>query len=138
MKRSALIVALVPLVGIPLLLVNLAPAPWTPLRILGLGLVISAGVALTLARFQLGNSFSVRPQATELVTTGIYAKIRNPIYIFGFIVITGLLLYLNQPKWFWLFLVLIPLQFIRARAESRVLEERFGDAYRQYKSQTWF
>jgi len=36
------------------------------------------------------------------------------------------------------FLVLIPLQLIRARIESHVLEEKFGDTYRQYKSQTWF
>jgi protein-S-isoprenylcysteine O-methyltransferase Ste14 len=29
-------------------------------------------------------------------------------------------------------------QIVRARAEGRVLEERFGDAYRRYKDQTWF
>jgi protein-S-isoprenylcysteine O-methyltransferase Ste14 len=138
MKRSALIVTVVPIVGIPLLLLNFAPSSWTPGRIFGLFLVLVAGTALTVARFQLGNSFSIRPEAHELVTKGIYSKIRNPIYVFGFILIAGLLLFLNRPEWFWAFLILIPVQVMRARAEGRVLEERFGDAYRHYKSQTWF
>jgi protein-S-isoprenylcysteine O-methyltransferase Ste14 len=38
-------------------------------------------------------------------------------------------------------LLLVPvliLQIIRARAESRVLEEHFGDEYRRYRASTWF
>jgi protein-S-isoprenylcysteine O-methyltransferase Ste14 len=30
------------------------------------------------------------------------------------------------------------LQTYRARQEGKVLEARFGDEYRQYKSRTWF
>lgn len=139
MKRSALIVTVVPLVAVPFLLVSLGgPASWTPLRIFGLLVVLASGAALTIARFQLGNSFSISPQAHELVVTGIYSRIRNPVYVFGILLLAGLLLYLDRPKYSWLFLIVIPLQILRARAESRVLEERFGDAYRQYKSQTWF
>jgi len=138
MNRSALIITVVPIVGIPLLLLKFAPSSWTPVRIFGLLLVLAAGTGLTVARFQLGNSFSLRPEAHELVTKGIYSKIRNPIYVFGVILFAGLLLFLDQPKWFWAFLILIPVQAMRARAEGRVLEERFGDAYRHYKSQTWF
>lgn len=138
MKRSALFVIVVPLVGIPFLLLKFAPSPWTPGRIFGLLVVLASGVALTIARLQLGNSFSVRPEAHELVVTGIYSRIRNPVYVFGILLFAGLLLYLNRPQYFWFFLILIPVQIIRARAESRVLEKCFGDAYRQYKSQTWF
>jgi protein-S-isoprenylcysteine O-methyltransferase Ste14 len=138
MKPSALIVTVVPPIGILFLLVEFAHPPWTPIRIFGLLVVIAAAPALTVARIQLGNSFSLRPEARELVTTGIYSKIRSPIYVFGIILVAGLLLYLDRPKYFWLFLILIPMQIIRSRAEGRVLEERFGDAYRQYNSQTWF
>ena len=138
MKRSALFVTVVPLIAIAFLLVNFAHPPWTLARIFGLVLVLAAGVALTMARVQLGNSFSLRPEAHELVTRGIYSKISNPIYVFGAILIIGLLLFLDQPKWFLVLLVIIPMQIIRARAESKVLEERFGDTYRRYKSQTWF
>ena len=138
MKRSALIVTVVPLIAITFLLAKFAQAPWTLLRILGASLTLTAGATLTVARLQLGNSFSLRPEAHELVATGIYSKIRNPIYVFGTILIAGVLLYLDHPRYFWLFLILLPMQYFRARAESHVLEERFGEAYRQYKSRTWF
>jgi protein-S-isoprenylcysteine O-methyltransferase Ste14 len=31
-----------------------------------------------------------------------------------------------------------PIQILRARKESKVLEEKFGDEYRQYKQHAWF
>jgi protein-S-isoprenylcysteine O-methyltransferase Ste14 len=138
MKRSALFFTLVPPIAIAVLVVNFAHRPWTALQIVGLILVLSSGTGLTLARLQLGNSFSIRPEAHALVTQGIYSKIRNPVYVFGVILFAGLLLFLNEPKWSWLLLILIAMQVLRARAESRVLEERFGDTYRRYRAATWF
>jgi len=128
----------VPLVGIPFLIYEYAHGPWGAMRISGLVLLILGLAFITIARFQLGNSFSISPQARQLVTRGIYSRIRNPIYFFGTFVIAGVFLFLEQP---WLLLFLIPiliLQISRARAESRVLEERFGDEYRRYKASTWF
>jgi protein-S-isoprenylcysteine O-methyltransferase Ste14 len=87
---------------------------------------------------QLGGWFSVRPKAQALVTHGLYSRIRNPIYLFGALAIAGIFLYMNQPHYLWLFVVLIPLQIYRARQEGKVLEVRFGDEYRKYKSGTWF
>ena len=138
MNRSALITTLLPAVAIAGLLIKFSNLPWTALRILGLTLAVGGLVLVALARYQLGNSFTLTPQARALVTHGIYSKIRNPVYIFSALAIAGLFLYLNRPLFFWIFLILIPLQVIRARAESRVLEARFGDAYRQYRAQTWF
>jgi protein-S-isoprenylcysteine O-methyltransferase Ste14 len=138
MKRSALFFILVPLIAIAFVLVNFAHPPWTPVRILGLLITLAAGTALTVARLQLGNSFSIRPEAHELVTRGIYSKIRNPVYVFGAFLVAGLLLYLDQLRWLWILLLLIPIQLLRARAESRVLEDRFGDDYRRYRASTWF
>lgn len=138
MKRSALFVTIVPLVGLAAIVYEYARPPWTAMRVAGLLLLLPALILITIARFQLGNSFSVSPQATQLVTHGLYSRIRNPIYLFGAFVIAGLFLFLQQP---YLLLLLIPvviLQVTRARAESRVLEERFGDEYRRYKAQTWF
>jgi protein-S-isoprenylcysteine O-methyltransferase Ste14 len=34
-------------------------------------------------------------------------------------------------------LLVIPMQFVRARAEEKVLTETFGDAYLEYKRKTW-
>ncbi len=138
MKRSARFVTVVPIVAIAVFMITSDQPPWTPLRLAGLVLAIFGFTLLTVARVQLGNAFSIRPQATMLVTHGIYRRIRHPVYVFGAIGIAGLLLYLNRPNWLAVFLVIVPMQVIRARREERVLEERFGEEYRAYKRNTWF
>ena len=74
----------------------------------------------TVARFQLGASFSVSAQARHLVTKGLYSKIRNPIYVFGSFVMIGVILMVGKPVWLLIFVVIIPLQL------SRVVEARRG------------
>jgi protein-S-isoprenylcysteine O-methyltransferase Ste14 len=138
MKRGALMVTIIPLVGIAYLVYEFANQPWTPMRLAGLLLMIPGLILLTISRIQLGNSFSLRPQATQLVTTGIYSRIRNPIYFFGTFVFSGLFLFLERPILLLLLVPVLILQIIRARAEARVLEAHFGDQYRQYKAHTWF
>lgn len=104
---------------------------------LALGMIGLAGVIV--ARYTLGRSFSVTPQARALVTTGIYSRIRNPIYISAEILLIGIAIMLW--KLFLLLLalvVIIPMQIWRARREARVLEGKFGDEYRDYRRQTWF
>jgi protein-S-isoprenylcysteine O-methyltransferase Ste14 len=107
-------------------------------RVIGLilGLIGLAGVIL--ARHTLGRSFSVKAKATALVTTGIYSRIRNPIYVSGIFLILGLAFIVGRPALLAILLVLIPLQIIRARREAIVLEAAFGDAYREYRKRTWF
>lgn len=138
MSRSWLFFATVPTAGIAYLLYIFWRPPWTLLRISGLVLLFLGLVFLTVARFQLGNSFSLTPQARQLVTHGLYSRVRNPVYIFGALTVLGLFLFMDRPYYLLSFLVIIPLQILRARAEARVLEAHFGDAYRQYKSKTWF
>ena len=72
------------------------------------------------------------------MTGGLYRRIRHPVYVFGAVTIAGLFLYLNRPPLLLMFLVVIPLQIVRARAEERVLEAHFGQQYRDYKAGTWF
>jgi protein-S-isoprenylcysteine O-methyltransferase Ste14 len=112
--------------------------PFTPLRIAGLAIALPALALFIAARIQLGSAFSVQAKATTLVTTGLYSRIRNPIYVFGALAVTGFILLVNQPWWLLLFVVLIPIQIVRSRREARVLEEKFGEAYREYRKKTWF
>jgi protein-S-isoprenylcysteine O-methyltransferase Ste14 len=104
----------------------------------GLGLSIASFFLWATARWQLGRSFSVKPQAKALVTHGIYSRIRNPIYTFGFLWAIGLILVVGRPVLLVVLLVMVPTQFIRARREARVLEEKFGEEYRAYRRRTWF
>ena len=114
------------------------PAEWNAVPILGMTLIVAGFVLWTIARFQLGASFAVKAEARQLVTRGLYSKIRNPIYAFGSWVIAGAILVLGKPIWLLIFVILIPLQIWRAKKESAVLEAAFGEEYRKYKAGTWF
>jgi protein-S-isoprenylcysteine O-methyltransferase Ste14 len=112
--------------------------PWNAQRYAGTVLVIIGVILIFVARYQLGKSFSISPQARELVTTGIYSKIRNPIYVFGSILLAGLILVLQRPELWILLVIVVVAQTLRAKREARVLEAAFGDAYREYRRKTWF
>jgi protein-S-isoprenylcysteine O-methyltransferase Ste14 len=135
----------IPAVVVPLVVLllylfvpGLKVRPWTALRVAG-GILAVAGYLLFItARLQLGKSFSVTPQAKELVTVGLYSRIRNPIYVFVGVMWLGLIVALHLYWLFVPFLVLIVLQLFRGRREARVLQERFGQTYLDYRKQTWF
>lgn len=112
--------------------------PWNAQRSIGTGLVVVGILFIAVARYQLGRSFSVKAEAHHLVTTGLYSKIRNPIYVFGLVMITGMILVLQRPEGWLVLVAAIVAQTIRARREARVLEAAFGDAYREYRRKTWF
>lgn len=94
--------------------------------------------AVLLAHVQLGSSFTAKPEARSLVTHGLYSKIRNPIYLFGAMAIAGTFLLLGRPYFLLIFVVLIPVQLFRMEKERKVLEEKFGEEYREYRRGTWF
>ncbi len=112
--------------------------PWPPMRIAGACLLVFAIAWVVVARMQLGRSFSVMPQARRLVTTGIYARIRNPIYVASPFVLIGLSLAVMQWWPLLLSVIVIPVQIVRARREAAVLREAFGEKYDRYRSGTWF
>jgi protein-S-isoprenylcysteine O-methyltransferase Ste14 len=114
------------------------PGLWNPARLAGFCIALSAAVLFFTARWQLGQSFSITPQARSLVTRGIYSKIRNPIYIFSTLMVAGVLIALQHPYALLILVVLVPVQILRARKEAQVLEARFGGDYRRYREGTWF
>ena len=65
------------------------PPEWNGARVFGMGLRVVGFILWAIARFQLGASFAVRAEARKLITSGLYSKIRNPIYVFGLRVIAG-------------------------------------------------
>lgn len=112
--------------------------PWITVRQAGLCLLVPSEILLVIARLQLGSSFSLRPEARKLVTNGIYSRIRNPIYLFGGLSLVGIILLLDKLWYLLAFLVVVPVQILRARREENVLTRAFGETYLEYRDRTWF
>jgi protein-S-isoprenylcysteine O-methyltransferase Ste14 len=118
-----------------------APGPLVfadPLDAAGLGVLLAlAGQALRAAT--IGLDYIVRGgqngcvHADELVTGGLFAHCRNPLYVANLIIITGVAFASDSA----VALVLAPVLFAFAyycivRAEEDFLARRFGEAYRRY------
>lgn len=136
--RLNLVTLAVIIIGLTLFGMNAAHLPWTAWHIAGFAIAAPALLLFVAARIELGSAFSVQARATTLVTTGLYSRIRNPIYVFGAMLILGIIIWMGRPWYLLIFAVIIPLQVVRSRKEEQVLTEKFGVAYLDYKQKTWF
>jgi protein-S-isoprenylcysteine O-methyltransferase Ste14 len=105
---------------------------------IGLALFLFGLVFWITARVQLGRSFAIKAHAKQLVTHGLYAKISHPIYFFAGIALLGILI--GAQNWIALVIGLgfYSMQLGRVKRENAVLEDAFGEEYRQYRARTWF
>jgi len=125
-------------IALVLIVLRFGHIPWTPMRITGAAIAAPSLLLLVIARMQLGIAFSVSAKAEILVTSGLYSRIRNPIYVFGGLFLVGLALVAEKPWLLLALLVLVPMQVFRSRNEERVLQQKFGAEYDRYKAETWF
>ncbi|HET6170020.1 MAG TPA: methyltransferase, partial [Terracidiphilus sp.] len=116
MKLNLITLAIILVVAV-VFAVHANAIPWTPVHIAGVAIALPALLMLVLARLQLGRAFSVKAKASTLVSTGLYSRIRNPIYVFGALVILGMVVFSARPWFLLIFAVLIPLQIYRGRKE---------------------
>jgi protein-S-isoprenylcysteine O-methyltransferase Ste14 len=105
---------------------------------IGLFMLVISTIFFTVARIQLGSSFQASAEAHKLVTTGIYKKLRHPIYLFGSIFLLGMIFITQVFPLLIIWALLIILQIRRIKKEEKVLTEKFGNEYPEYKKQTWF
>jgi protein-S-isoprenylcysteine O-methyltransferase Ste14 len=104
-----------------------------------LGVVVAiAGATLVLrSRAALGNAWSLAPnadQATGLVTSGPYARMRHPIYVGLTLLAAGqAVAFGSWPAFAIVLLGLVPTFAWRARAEERLLSRTFGERYAEYR-----
>jgi protein-S-isoprenylcysteine O-methyltransferase Ste14 len=136
--HTVLLVLAIVEVTFVVLLTKAAHVTWPPTRIIGACLMLLVIAWVCIARFQLGRSFSLTPQARQLVTTGIYARIRNPIYLASPFLLIGLSLVIARWWPMLLILILVPVQIVRGRREAKVLRAAFGAEYDRYRARTWF
>ncbi|MBZ0140294.1 MAG: isoprenylcysteine carboxylmethyltransferase family protein [Pseudorhodoplanes sp.] len=110
-----------------------------PTRLVAGGVLVVAGFALMLAgsRAFAAARTNIPPwkPALALVTEGVYAYVRNPMYVgFGFVT-AGLALALASD---WTLALMVPAAIVLHRGvvlrEERYLEGKFGAPYRAYKA----
>jgi len=99
MRANVLTFALIVAVAVALFRQSMG-LPWTMSRIIGVAIAAPALLLLLTARIQLGRAFSVRAKASNLVTSGLYSRIRNPIYVFSALFILGLIIWTAVPSHF--------------------------------------
>jgi len=111
---------------------------WGTRIILGLELM-GVGLALMIVarRTFLAAGTHVEPwkPANAVVSTGIFAWLRNPMYVGGTAALFGLAI-LFASDWMVVTTVILALvlHFGVVKREERYLEAKFGDAYRDYKA----
>ena len=99
-----------------------------------------AGLILMAAAFvPLRKVIQVSPEPRaegHLVTSGIYARLRHPIYTGIVLLIIGL--FLREPGLFVAVsgFMVIAFLLIKSRFEERLLAERYAE-YAQYRTRTW-
>jgi protein-S-isoprenylcysteine O-methyltransferase Ste14 len=99
--------------------------------------IVFAGLITTAAgrRALVKNETNVNPSlpTTTLVTEGVFARTRNPLYVGVSVALCGVALIFMLD---WIFLLIVPscviLHFAVVRHEERYLERKFGEAYRHY------
>jgi protein-S-isoprenylcysteine O-methyltransferase Ste14 len=121
------------------LLVGLAVLPRADLP--PIGLVISSGLIIAgmLASFAvlswLGKSFSIMPEARQLITQGPYALVRHPLYICEEIAVIGAFIQVMSPAAFFIVVIHALFQVRRMLNEEKVLKATFED-YESYAART--
>lgn len=121
---------------------NMAPAGptlWTGSpRVAEAGVTITVvGAALALAAFaSLGRSFSVIPEARELVTRGVYRLVRHPMYLAELLMIVGVLFGQAQLTTLIGTLIVIGLQVHRVRLEERLLRSALPSSFVEFADRT--
>ena len=98
------------------------------LALLGSDVLVLTGLAISVySLYHLRLSFSIVPEARELVTGGPYRLVRHPIYLgeitTGFGIVLGLWTWFAAVLW----LSMIVAQLVRTRYEEAVLEETFPE-----------
>lgn len=99
-------------------------------------LAVSVAIGLTafLKMKRVGTNVDVRKPATTVLTDGIYAYSRNPIYVGMTVFIIAVSVLLNN---LWI-MILIPVFILIMKRgvierEERYLEQKFGAEYTDYK-----
>ncbi|MEK9536280.1 MAG: isoprenylcysteine carboxylmethyltransferase family protein [Aquiluna sp.] len=106
--------------------------------LVGLALIVTGSAVLLFSFLKLGNSLTALPiprEQGQLVTTGLYSRVRHPIY-FGLLVM-GFGVILDAGYWpqIIVYMLLYALLNTKAEFEESLLREKYPQ-YKQYAEKT--
>ncbi len=116
--------------------------PWAQIELVrwaGYALLAGSAALIALAQFHMAKSWRIgidQSAATELVTHGLFARSRNPIFLGMRLNMLGLFLALPCAVTLAIFLVSEALISVQVRLEEVHLAETVGEAYRVYRAAT--
>jgi protein-S-isoprenylcysteine O-methyltransferase Ste14 len=114
---------------------------WEPsaLSLLG-GILVLAGIANNIVcQFTMGRSYSstlITREDHRLITHGMYAYVRHPIYLGVCIASTGIAIFTSSLLGLVVLWSTIPFIFRRIRMEESMLVDEFGKEYEAYRGRT--
>jgi protein-S-isoprenylcysteine O-methyltransferase Ste14 len=118
----------------PMPIVGGAAAVWPGLACVALGIGLATWGRRTMQA--AGTNINPYRPSTAIVTSGPFRYSRNPLYLALTLLYVGLTLAFNT---WWGIAVLVPLVIVMHTGvvlrEERYLEQKFGESYRQYRSE---
>jgi len=109
------------------------------LTIIGLALIHIALVWITIAQFQMSNSWRIgidEKNKTKLVTDGVFSISRNPIFLGMIISVLGLFFIVPNALTFFLTITTYIVIQIQIRLEEEFLQKQHAQDYVNYKLKT--
>jgi protein-S-isoprenylcysteine O-methyltransferase Ste14 len=107
-------------------------------RAAGLALVAGGAALLVSGGLGLGQAISGSFSPKALITTGVYGKIRHPMYLGGALALVGLGMYVESAVGVCATVVLAwPSYWLSAAEEERRLRDKYGSTYEEYRKRTW-
>ena len=109
------------------------------LTIIGLALIHIALVWITIAQFQMSNSWRIgidEKNKTKLVTDGVFSISRNPIFLGMIISVLGLFFIVPNALTFFLTITTYIIIQIQIRLEEDFLQKQHDQDYVNYKLKT--
>jgi len=116
---------------------ELTPAFFISLNVAAL-LIGAAGAALSfVALWSLKKSFSLMTEIRQLVTSGLYRRIRHPLYMSEIIHVFGIAILSGTPVGLWFFAIAVAMQVVRAKIEERKFLQTVPE-YAEFQANTGF
>jgi protein-S-isoprenylcysteine O-methyltransferase Ste14 len=116
---------------------GLSPVFFVSLNIAALATGVVGAALSFVALWSLRRSFSLMSEVRELVTGGLYRRIRHPLYMAEIIHLFGIAILSGTPVGLWLYAVAVAMQVGRAKIEERKFLATVPQ-YAEFRARTGF